>query len=188
MGAANELAAWIRAEYAGTEPLTHLKLQKLVFYGYGACLAHGREGDLGGEIVFRPWKHGPVNHEVWSTYRAYAGKPIPPPDHDDPVPRYASDATTHLRDALVVYGALTAWNLRQESHLEAPWIRAFGQKEERIPHEELRTHFERKFRSGHVQFPEHLVHTSSFNLDRIPTLGFPTLHELAQALARVGRS
>lgn len=182
MTPALDLALWIRANYRRPGPLTHLKLQKLAFYCYGAALAH-RPAVLG-EIPFEAWAHGPVSREIWHEYRDYRDAPIEPPSETAEVPRYTRATETVLSDVLAVYGPISAWGLRQESHLERPWIEAFQTPSRAIPSEALRQHFLQKYCAGRVTYPAHLGDIGSFALDGIPVRPFASLHELALVLTR----
>ncbi|WP_437504955.1 Panacea domain-containing protein [Sorangium sp. So ce1099] len=188
MTSASNLANWIRATIpTDRERLTHLKLQKLIFYCYGAALAFGCEDELGGKIVFEPWDHGPVNREVWYQYRHRKGEPIEPLERHW-APRYSPRVETHLQDIIDVYGGMDAWGLRQETHLEEPWIEAYKSGLEEIPEDALRRHFRDKFNpdgAKAVAYPEYLLNASNFALDRIPVRGCASLHELAHAVKRV---
>lgn len=169
------------------ELLTHLKLQKLAFYCYGAALAFDHAEDVGSDIVFEAWEHGPVNREIWKEYRDYKGNPIPPLDHVES-PRYAPATEAVLSDSITIYGVMDAWSLRQESHREAPWKEGSTTAEKRIATESLRLHFVKKYRGHSVAYPEFLAHLSSFLLDGIPVQGQPSLHDLALAVAAAAAS
>ena len=56
------------------DPLTNLKLQKLLYYAQGWFLAKNRR-TLFGEPL-RAWVRGPVVYEVWAKFRNYRWKPI----------------------------------------------------------------------------------------------------------------
>jgi uncharacterized phage-associated protein len=181
---AAKLAQWILANVPyRREGMTHLKLQKLAFYCYGAALAFDCDGDVGSDVTFEAWEHGPVCRDVWQTYKGFKGTVIPWLAADA-APTYGAEATRRMRDALAVYGAMNAWSLRQESHLEAPWV-AHSKAADVIPTEELRQHFHRKFAAGTVQFPEYLLHGSSAQLDGIPVRGCGSLEELATIVERI---
>ena len=183
MNTGPELAKWIRArlEYR-REDLTHLKLQKLAFYCYGAALAQGVESEVE-PIEFEAWAHGPVCPAIWSEYRAYKGNPIPWITDESDVPHYTPPCEAALGDALAVYGLLDAWSLRQESHLEQPWVAA-SPHAGTLSKAELRRHFVAKFASGAVEAPEYLLATSSAALDGIRLGTHRTLADLAQSVRR----
>jgi uncharacterized phage-associated protein len=172
------LAEWIRGRFA--HPLTHLKLQKLCFYCYGAALAFECKGV--GSIEFQAWKHGPVNLDVWNKYREFGSAPVAPPEfrHDG----YENHTFGVLDCALKIYGRLTAWQIREESHLEGPWARAFAEQRA-IAEDELRAHFTQKFRGQSVALPANLVGSSSLSLDRIPVHRYPSFADMAEAVSRI---
>lgn len=175
------LAAWI---YPRTrKPITHLKLQKLTFYVYGAALAFDLDATVG-HVPFEAWKHGPVSRDLWKQLRDYKDNNIPSTAFAAP-PTFTAAAEQPLLDALVVYDALETWALRQESHREQPWLDARQHGWREIDADELREFFRKKFNSGRVAWPEHLLRGSSFSLDGIPLTGFPTLHALASAVRAI---
>jgi uncharacterized phage-associated protein len=183
MSTATSLAQWIRENYPYQDALTHLKLQKLSFYCFGVALAFECEAALGGEFVFEPWEHGPVNRDIWQEFRASGRGPLPATSGH--TVSYSPKADEHIRDALWVYGILDAWTLRQQSHLESPWKKAFDSKRVRIDNADLRAHFQQKFRSGPVVYPEYVLNPGTFLLDGIPVQSFDSLHALAGALRQV---
>ncbi|TAN66821.1 DUF4065 domain-containing protein [Paraclostridium sordellii 8483] len=56
------------------KPVTHLKLQKMLYYIQAAFLVEHGEPCFNKE--FENWKHGPVVPEIYSEYRRYMNKPI----------------------------------------------------------------------------------------------------------------
>lgn len=179
MADAKRLAHWVLSHSDG-RPVSHLKLQKLLFYCFGAASAYDLETELG-EVQFEAWEHGPVNRPVYDEYRSCGSAAIQPPATRI---EYASEVTGPLTDALIVYGQLDAWSLRQQSHLEAPWIQARKNGAGDIDPISIKAHFRSKFCGRHVDYPEYLADTGSFRLDRIPVQGFGNLHELARAVLR----
>lgn len=181
MAAATDFAWWILVHSAG-RPVTHLKLQKLAFYCYGAASAHDKESAVG-DLRFEAWEHGPVNRAIYDEYRSFGSAAID-------VPRacreYPTQVTAILSDALTVYGSLDAWSLRQQSHLEEPWSDARRAHAAEIEPRAIKEHFRRKFCAGRVAYPEYVADTGSFKLDRIPVHGFDSLAELATAVRRSG--
>jgi uncharacterized phage-associated protein len=181
VSSALDLATWIRAhlEYRD-DALTHLKLQKLAFYCYGAALAFEFDREIG-IVPFEAWGHGPVSPEIYSEFRGYGREKI------DFVPaglapKYSAHASSRLHEVLSVYGVLDAWALRQESHLEQPWRDAsLGQV---ISRQAITNHFRKKFITGPIRPPEQLQFASSFALDGIPVRGFATLQHLAESVRK----
>ena len=176
---ATRLASWLRANTPPRpDALTHLKLQKLLFYCYGAATAHEHDGALG-TIEFEAWEHGPVCRDVWKDLRTFNGKPLPPLADDAADVAYDDGTARLLHDVVNVYGRLDAWSLRQESHLEAPWIDAWGAHKGVIADAAIRAHFTQKF-GGAVSYPEYLLRRSSMELDGIAVRKYPSLRALSR--------
>ena len=116
MSPAERLAAWFVVRH---QPITHLKLQKLCFYGYGAACAFGFVDELGGVVRFEAWKHGPVCRAVWRAYKHHGAAEITAPLETI---AFSKKADAHLDDVLAVYGHLSAWRLAAQTHLERPHI------------------------------------------------------------------
>jgi uncharacterized phage-associated protein len=174
-----KLAYWILARPNLTGgAVTHLKLQKLVFYCYGGAAADGLETELG-SIEFEAWKHGPVCRAVYEEFCSHGAGQLP---SHRPAAAYSAPLTDRLADVLGVYGGLDAWALRHQSHLEDPWISATTRQLARIDTDELKTFFQQKFGNGRVACPDYVVDSGSLRLDRIPVQTFSSLKALAAAL------
>lgn len=176
------LAGWIGHNYNYKDPITHLKLQKLVFYCYGAILSKDLENEIGSPIIFEPWEHGPVNRILYREFRDAGPSPIstfPEPG------KYSEDASEVLESAITIYGALDAWPLRQQSHLESIWKESYDRKELRIDPQSMKHHFKKKFAKGQTQAPEYVFGLSSFRIDGIPMQSYDDLSSLAKAVQRV---
>lgn len=122
---AKEVARYFLAvqdEGAG-ERITHLKLQKLLFYAQGYHLA------LYGEPLFNEpveaWDHGPVVRPVWDTYRDHGRDPIPMLATADFA--FTQDVRDLLDNVLDSFGVYSALGLRNLTHRDAPWRDAFAQ-------------------------------------------------------------
>jgi uncharacterized phage-associated protein len=168
----DKLADWILSQ--GLADCSHLKLQKLAFYCYGIVVAlnPGSRAELG-EITFHAWKHGPVNVDLYYRFRTegLVAKSYP---------SYSLAVTSGLKDVLAVYGKLSAWELREQSHLEAPW-RETSQSAV-IENAHILEHFRNKFANGAVRAPEYVSGEWSLALDRIPTGAYASFGELAKTL------
>jgi uncharacterized phage-associated protein len=167
---------------ARPDVFTHLKLQKLEFYCYGALLALDLDEELG-DISFQAWKHGPVSPAVFEHYRAYKGEALPKPSS---AARFSERITSALTSIVNIYGRMTAWQLREESHSESPWESVYtGTLHTPILKDDMRAHFIGKFRGPSVSFPERLFGGSSMLLDRIPVPTFSSLDVMSQAATRI---
>jgi len=100
------------------ERLSHLKLQKLLYFAQCATLAETGEPLFTDPI--NAWKHGPVVKSVFKKYTGSGAKPLPRPKRDE-IP--CLDATTARRlDAVYAYfGQYSAWKLRNITHEESGW-------------------------------------------------------------------
>ncbi len=157
---------------ATSGPVTPLKLQKLMFYAYGAALVEGAMPL--GSIPFLAWKHGPVSCEVFEALRGFGSSLVPVDPNAAPL-----DGLT--RDAVRVYGSLSAWQLREESHLEAPWVGTTQSWE--IDQSQIFQHFAQKY-AAPVVAPRNLAGSWSLAVDGLPQVSSGSLGELATALGR----
>lgn len=123
MYTALQVADWFRGavDRQAGDSLTHLKLQKLVYYAQAWSLA------LLGRPLFhedlRAWAHGPVSLSVWHEFKEHGWEALPPPDE---TPQFDDEATELLRDVLRSYGEHSAKKLEDLTHSEEPWLHARG--------------------------------------------------------------
>lgn len=116
--------------------MTHLKLQKLLYYAQGFHLAiHGEP--LFEEPIFA-WPHGPVVPAIYDVFKAYGSTPLPCPEEwdEERVPIEVADLLVEIYD---VFGRYTASTLRNMTHGEPPWLEA--PENGLITHDALRTYF-----------------------------------------------
>jgi uncharacterized phage-associated protein len=108
------------AQEAG-DPLTNLKLQKLLYYAQGWHLA------LFGDALFderiEAWPHGPVVPPVYGLYKSYRWNAI---IEETLSPVLDEHVTKHLEDVMDTYGVHNGYFLESLTHQEAPWIDARG--------------------------------------------------------------
>lgn len=103
------------------DPVTNLKLQKLLYYVQGWFL--GLNNEVLFEDDFQAWVHGPVVPEIFHKYKSNRWNPIV--DEVNPVD-FDHDIKNHIDDVLEVYGGDTGWSLELRTHKEAPWLNARG--------------------------------------------------------------
>ena len=104
------------------ERLTHLKLQKLLYYAQGFHLAiFGRR--LFPEII-QAWTHGPVVPTAFDIFSKHGGSPIPPPEIDVTT-NLTEEQCELLNEVWNTYGQFSAWKLRNMTHEEPPWKDAY---------------------------------------------------------------
>ncbi|WP_321473200.1 type II toxin-antitoxin system antitoxin SocA domain-containing protein [uncultured Paludibaculum sp.] len=124
------------------DPVSNLKLQKLLYYAQAWHLA------IHDEPLFREpiqaWVHGPVVPSVYHRYKDWAWKPI----EDNPdLPVLGQTTEDHLAEVMSVYGTMTAYALELLTHEEAPWRNARGglaadePSAAVISHEDMRTFY-----------------------------------------------
>ena len=99
--------------------MTHLKLQKLVYYAQAWSLVLRGHELFDGAI--EAWVNGPVCPQVWSEYKMYPDKtPIPRPDNF--TEKLLSKDELNLLNLITnTYGNFTASKLWKLSHTEYPW-------------------------------------------------------------------
>lgn len=113
------------AENEEEEPdyLTHMRLQKLMYYAQAWSLAMRRRPLFDGRI--EAWAHGPVVRDLYSCLAKYGRQPIPPDALSE-----SNDLTEEQRRFVAsvweAYKGFTAFSLRSMTHNEAPWINARG--------------------------------------------------------------
>lgn len=123
--------------YEVYEGITHLKLQKLLYYAQGICLGM-YDKPLFSEKI-EAWQHGPVVREVYNEYCSngrnniniemdYQKEKILRKIEND---KEVSEVLNLTYDNFAIY---TAWQLRQMTHEDnTPWD--ITQKTKGIPHE-----------------------------------------------------
>lgn len=135
-------------DYEVYEGITHLKLQKLLYYAQGVYIA------ITGKKLFHEnilaWQHGPVVAEVYEEYKT-CGKDNIVIELDEDVQnsirkiesdREVSDILNMVYDNFAIY---TAWQLREMSHVNnGPWDKAVSRRQSIIDIEEIRDYFERE--------------------------------------------
>lgn len=129
------------------EFLTHMRLQKLLYYVQGWSLGLRGAPFFHGRI--EAWAHGPVVRDVYPAFADYDNWPIPA--GEVPAPGgIEGDDLEFIRDVWDAYKPYSASALRQMTHEEAPWIDARGgcgpadRCTNEITHEAMRRYFSRE--------------------------------------------
>ena len=107
-----------RAHEVG-EPISQLKLQKLVYYAQAWSLALNGSPLMKAE--FQAWVHGPVNRQLYDRFKQYAWQPI---TVDAKKPELPQPVLDHLEEVWQVYGGYSPFDLERMTHSEAPWQKA----------------------------------------------------------------
>lgn len=136
----------LAARDAEGEPMTAMRLQKLLYYCQGWFLAwYGRP--LFADPV-EAWKHGPVVPAVYDLFRGYGGLPLP--DAGDPTGLAAGERAAVER-VWSHYARYSARGLRDLTHAERPWAAHYapdgaGRCDAVIPAAELAAFFGDEYR------------------------------------------
>ncbi|MBK0009871.1 SocA family protein [Bacillus sp. S35] len=120
----NQVALYFRnRSLEGKEfSITHLKLQKLVYYAQAWSMAIYGERLIDSEL--EAWLHGPVSRELYSEYRDFGFQEIPPVDRlNFQINDQDSDV---LEGVWRLYGKYDGKYLETLTHQEAPWINAWS--------------------------------------------------------------
>ena len=124
------------------DPLTHLQIQKLLYYCQGWALAIYKEPLMDGE--FEVWRYGPVEPSVYYSLNHNRGGPVTeliPLHESDDVPLTGREQALVNR-VLEVYGGKSGLTLSTKTHAPGtPWREARNRGLSYIPQSLLRDHF-----------------------------------------------
>ena len=115
---ANYLLARSRTDDDVGEPMSNLKLQKLVYYAQGTYLA------VHGEPLFNEqieaWTHGPVVSELYHRFKQHGSDAI---EFDEQIAldKYNDNAREVIDSVYSFFGQYSGWKLRNMTHAEPPW-------------------------------------------------------------------
>lgn len=119
----------VNDEFEVYEGLTHLKLQKLLYFAQGISLA--KNNAVLFEDKIEAWEHGPVVKSVWKKFSSKGRNEITIDDviSENEVIRKI-EADTKTREVLYMtydnFAIYTAWQLRNMTHVEnGPWDKTF---------------------------------------------------------------
>ncbi|MCL2064970.1 MAG: DUF4065 domain-containing protein [Candidatus Cloacimonetes bacterium] len=105
------------------EFMSHLKLQKLVYFAQGFYLAIFNK-PLFDELI-HAWDHGPVCTKIYNKFDKYKKKPLPLPDIDV-FSVFTPEQHQVLDIVLNRYRKFSAWELRNITHSEGPWKKTYS--------------------------------------------------------------
>lgn len=112
-------------------PISHLKLQKMLFYCDAYHMAYFNE-----ELItdkFEAWMHGPVCRKVWNEFKdvAILNKELKYPedsskdkDIEDKYSMLTLDQQDFIKEVLDCFSSWTAQELEYATHTESPWMEA----------------------------------------------------------------
>jgi uncharacterized phage-associated protein len=119
---AHKIAQYIIAfSHEQGDPISNLKLQKLLYYVQAWALALHDEPIFDEQL--EAWLHGPVVPSVYSDYKGWAWQPINANITLEEA-ELPEAVKAHVNEVLEVYGPLTAPQLELLTHQEDPWIKA----------------------------------------------------------------
>lgn len=133
-------------DYEVYEGITHLKLQKLLYYAQGVYLAI--TGNKLFEENIEAWQHGPVVAEVYDEYKVNGRNNITLEMNEKNAQiikniesnREVSEILNMVYDNFAIY---TAWQLREMSHVKnGPWDKAVSGKKNIIDIKDIKSYFE----------------------------------------------
>lgn len=123
-----ELSKYILAKLGA---MSHLKLQKLIYYVEAYHLAYFEESIIDEE--FQAWVHGPVVREVWDNYKNLDSplfdKISLSPDEGKEIVKMverklSEDQLSLINDVFEALGSITTYDLERLTHEEEPWREA----------------------------------------------------------------
>jgi uncharacterized phage-associated protein len=169
----SDFANWFlaRVDRRAGDSITHLKLQKLLFYAQAWALVL-LEKPLFDED-FQAWQHGPVLRSVYDRFAGSGYQALPTPSRRDQS-AFEPEVEELLEDILSLYGEHSAKVLEDQTHREDPWVNARGGRPANAPcrtvisQESMRTFYGAMFREhgGPVVAPK----AQRFRATRTPFL------------------
>lgn len=111
----------IRLAAAEDEPelMSHLRLQKLLYYVQGWSLAQRCQPMFGEHI--EAWAHGPVVPVVWHAFKSFGPDAIPPDNIGLADGALTDEEGEYIAGVWEVYKPHSALSLRAMTHNEPPW-------------------------------------------------------------------
>ena len=118
---ATDVADWFlgNIDRDSGDAITHLKLQKLVYYAQAWSLAL-RDRPLFDEDM-QAWAHGPVAESIYRDHKGSGWDALPAPET---APDIGEEDSEFLATILATYGDFSAKHLERMTHREAPWLEA----------------------------------------------------------------
>lgn len=117
---------WLASHDKDKPGLSHLSLQKILYYIQGWSLAWRDQAMF--DEPMEAWKHGPAVRTVWQQYNDCGDRLIPPGRGE--WPSLAQDDKKIIRNIWNRYKGYTPSELRNMTHNEPPWRDARGDIDE----------------------------------------------------------
>jgi len=149
---------YLASQESEAEFISHMRLQKLLYYIQGWSLAIRHDAAFG--AVIEAWQHGPVVPSVFremkNQYQSLKDQPIPFAFGSDPE-SLSDNEKGFIRSVWDSYKRFSATELRNKTHKELPWLIAYrdcapGEHcSAEITQESMRQYFSETSKS--IQFP-----------------------------------
>jgi uncharacterized phage-associated protein len=101
--------------------LSHLRLQKLLYYVQGWSLANRNKAMFTERI--EAWAHGPVVRDVYAVLSSFGRRPILVEDIGEPAD-LTEEEMAFIQSVWESYKQFSASSLREMTHNESPWLEA----------------------------------------------------------------
>lgn len=100
------------------DPLTNMKLQKLMYYQQGFHIAYFKGEPLFDEDI-EAWMYGPVVPSLYEHYAACGNQVIEPNSSEITILSEREEAL--FNEVFRVYSVFSAYKLKDMTHSESPW-------------------------------------------------------------------
>ena len=181
-----ELAGWVINNYPliNNQPsdLTHLKLQKLVYYCYGISIAYGFDSYFN-DFIFEAWGHGPVYRKIYDKYKQYGINIIY--RYEDEEYTFHPSIDYFLKQILYIYSPLSPWKIYKQVCSENPWKST--KVGDIIDTKIIKQFFLSQYflENSKIENPLYVFELSSFKLDNIPIQYYYCFEDVVAAAKRV---
>ncbi len=122
MDVAKYITEVVQLEFKECYDLTHLKLQKLLYYVqlhyFGQFLNPIIEHD------FQAWEHGPVCPKIYNEFKNFKDNIVFFKDVNGDSKKLTDNDRELIEFVVSRYAKFSAWELRQKTHSEMPWKNA----------------------------------------------------------------
>ncbi len=120
--------------------LTPLKLQKVLYFAQGWSYVWDNKPLFNEK--FLAWQYGPVNKDVYDTFKNYKGSELP--EDEGSVPYGAKQEELDTLEAVWRrYGPESAANLVDITHSEDPWLEAYHRDKKYISNKTIGEYYQK---------------------------------------------
>lgn len=115
-----------QAELKQNDPMTNMRLQKMLYFAQGHMLA--RHGVPLFEDDIEAWQYGPVVRNTYLAYKGNEGNSIPEGDKVN-LDAFTPDELNLLLDVMAAYEQYSTSGLVELTHKQTPWQNSFQDDE-----------------------------------------------------------